>query len=554
VTTEGELREDNEELRRRLEEAEDAIRALHAGEVDAIVVAAERETVYTLEAADRTYRLLVEQMPQAAATLRVTGEILSCNRPFADMLGRPVAVLVHQPFQEFVAPEHHAGLEALLQQSLAAEVETELRLQCDDGERPAVCLRIAALREGALGQCLMITDQTEQRHYRELREAQESLRAAVADLERSNAEKDEFLATLAHELRNPLAPIRSAVEIIRLGGPVDPELSWAREVIERQVHVMARLLEDLLDVSRLSRQRLELRCERLVLSAVVDAALETTRPLIEARQHTLAVDLPPEPIHLEGDPVRLAQVFSNLLNNAAKYTEKGGEIRFSAALRGDEAVVSVRDNGIGIPAEALPHIFEIFSQATPLSMQSRSGLGIGLSLVKGLVELHGGHVEVHCEGAELGSEFVVRLPLAQARAAGSAPGGDSEQPVGQDARRVLVVDDNRDSADSLSRILELAGHTVHTAYDGERALQVAAEMRPEVVLLDLGMPRVDGYQACRRIRGEPWGRDVLMIAVTGWGQEADRRRSAEAGFDVHLVKPVPPARLRRVVTTRSPKG
>jgi PAS domain S-box-containing protein len=673
TTAEGALIQDNEELRRRLEEAEDAIRALRAGEVDAIVVAAELEAVYTLEAADRTYRLLVEQMPQAAATLTLGGEILSCNRPFAELLGSSISELLHCPFQNHVASEHRTGIERLLKRSLAGEVEAALQLQCADGSRTPVFLRIAALREGALGQCLMVTDQTQQRHYNELRETQESLRAvserlelaqaagqigifewditgvrgvtwssiqeklfglppggfggryedwvgaihpndtkrftaavqravaeraplaieyrivrpdgatrwleahakvdcgadgepqrmvgvtrdvterkrAVTELERSNAEKDEFLATLAHELRNPLAPIRSAVELIRLGVPVDPELNWAREVIERQVQVMARLLEDLLDVSRLSRQRMELRCERVVLSAVFDAALETSRPLIESRQHTLAVLLPGEPIHLEGDPVRLAQVFSNLLNNAAKYTEKGGKIRLCGELRDDEVVVSVRDNGVGIPADAIPHIFEIFSQATPLSAQSRSGLGIGLSLVKGLVELHGGHVHVHCEGPKLGSEFVVHLPLSQAPAADTLRGSDREQPAGQDARRVLVVDDNRDSADSLARILALAGHSVHTAYNGEQALQVATEMRPDVVLLDLGMPRVDGYEACRRIRGEPWGREVFIIAVTGWGQEADRHRSAEAGFDVHLVKPVSPAKLRKLVTARS---
>jgi PAS domain S-box-containing protein len=674
VTSELALQQDNRDLRRRLEEAEDTIRALYAGEVDAIVVAAEREEIYTLEAVDKTYRLLVEQLPQAAATLTVDGEILSCNRCFAEMLGRPASDLLRTPFKDYVAAEYQPGIEPLLQQSLANEVQAELRLQCADGSMPVAYLRIAALREGALGQCLMVTDQSEQRHYQELQQAQISLRAlrerlelaqeaghigifewdlggddkvslsaihedllglspgefggryedwmralhpedlkrfaatlrrAVADrtsltleyrimrpdgavswlesratvycapdgaprrmvgvsrdvterklaieqLERSNAEKDEFLATLAHELRNPLAPIRSAVEIIRLSDLDHPDLHWAREVIERQVRVMARLLEDLLDVSRLSRQGLELRRERLKLSSVVEAALETSRPLIDARNHTLTLDLPPESIELEADPVRLAQVFSNLLNNAAKYTEEGGTIRLAADRRGDAVIVSVRDNGIGIAPEALPRIFEIFAQATPMSMQSRSGLGIGLSLVKGLVELHGGRVEVSCEGPGRGSEFLVHLPLAQRTRDESTPRGDGDEQSNHNASRVLVVDDNRDSADSLGKLLELAGHTVRKAYDGEEALHVAAEFRPDIVLLDLGMPLVDGYEACRRIRGAPWGRDIFVIALTGWGQETDRRRTAEAGFDVHMVKPVQPANLLSLMAARSP--
>jgi PAS domain S-box-containing protein len=663
-----------EELRRRLEEAEDALRALHAGEVDAIVVATEREQVYTLEAADSTYRLLVDQMPQAAATLTVNGEILSCNRLFAEMLGHPLAALRNKPFREYVAPESRPDIEPLLRESLAVEVHVELLMQRADGRGRPVFLRIAGLKEGARGQCLMVTDQTAQRHYRELREAQQSMRAlrerlelaqeagqlgifewnleggdavlwspiheahfglqkgafggrfsdwqsvvhpkdttsfakafrgavaeraplvteyriirpdgairwidsrakvdcdpegtpvrmvgvsrdvtarksAVLELERSNAEKDEFLATLAHELRNPLAPIRSAVEVIRLSGPEGKELEWARQVIERQVRIMARLLEDLLDVSRLSRRRLELRRQRLELSAVVDAALETSRPLIEARQHALTIDLPSEPVWLDGDPVRLAQVFSNLLNNAATYTENGGVIRLAAEVRGNEAVVSVRDNGIGIPADAMPFIFEVFTQAAPASLQSRGGLGIGLSLVKGLVELHGGRVDVQSNGPEPGTAVVVFLPLAIAGAADAAQSAEAERSAACPATQVLVVDDNRDSADTLAKLLELAGHTVRTAYDGAQALHVAAELRPEIVLLDLGMPGIDGYEVCRRIRGEPWGREMFLIALTGWGQESDRRRTAEAGFDVHLVKPVQPDTVLKLMIARSP--
>jgi PAS domain S-box-containing protein len=662
--TEHSLRRDNDALRRRLEEAEDTIRALHAGEVDAIVVAADRHEIFTLEAADKTYRLLVEQMPQAAATLNLDGEILSCNRPFAELLDRPVEQLVRTPFRDYVAAEHRATIMPLLQQSLADEVQTELTLESPEGRRSAVYLRVAALKEGAFGQCLMITDQTEQHHYRELRQAQHALRAvserlelaqeaghlgifewhpsgedavswspihedlfgiptggfrgrledwiramhpgdatrveealrgaasrrapvaleyrivhpdgsirwiqsrakidgdragdpvrmvgvsrdvterrhAVAELERSNADKDEFLATLAHELRNPLAPIRSAAEIIRLSSADDLDLRWAREVIERQVHIMARLLEDLLDVSRLSRHRLELRREQLELSAVVEAALETTRPLIEARQHALTIELPAQPVPLEADPVRLAQVFANLLNNAAKFTPEGGDLRLTAELRDNEVLVAVRDNGIGISPELLPRIFEIFSQAAPPA-HSGSGLGIGLSLVKGLVELHGGRVVVRAGEGGRGTEFVVHLPLAEPMMAPTTLPGEHGQATAQQRCRVLVVDDNRDSADSLARLLELSGQEVRVAYGGEQALQVAAELRPEIVLLDLGMPGMDGYETCRRIRGAPWGHEVTLIALTGWGQEADRRRTTGAGFDAHLVKPVSPEEL-----------
>ena len=361
----------------------------------------------------------------------------------------------------------------------------------------------------------------------------------VARLRLTDRRKDDFLATLAHELRNPLSPIRSAVEILRdrIANGND-DIAWARDVIGRQVDQMARLLDDLLDVSRITRDKLVLKPRRVDLTDVIAAALETSRPLIDAGLHTLEVELPGRPIPLNADPVRLAQVLSNLLNNAAKYTPAGGRITLSAAREGDRAVVSIRDTGIGIAAEMLPHLFKMFSQAAPALERSQGGLGIGLSLVRGLVEMHGGTVEARSEGVDQGSEFVVRLPIASESVPAPSPMPNptpASRPVGL---RIVVADDNRDAADTLARMLRILGHEVVTAYDGAQAVELAEASRPDLVLLDIGMPKLNGYEAARRIRSEPWGTSMVLIALTGWGQEEDRRRAAEAGFDDHLVKPV----------------
>jgi PAS domain S-box-containing protein len=726
-TTSGLLRE-NEALRRRLEEAEDALRAIRAGEVDAVIVEAEQEQVYTLETAHNPYRLVVAQVPQAAVTLTADGSIISCNHRFAELLRQSPATLSGRPIRDFVATESHATLDALLREGRTSEVEDTVTLLRGDGTPTSACLGISALREGVLGLCLIVTDLTEQRQYEELQRAQKALRESeerlasdlaaaeqlqqistrliqegdagqlydqildaamaitrsdfatmqmfdretgslrllayrgfadafadgfrcvdidsyttcgaalrygrrviapnletfedfagtnaaeahiavgvraaqstplvsrsgdlmgmisthwrvthepaerdlrlldvlarqAADLiERSRAEhalrdadrkKDEFLATLAHELRNPLAPIRNAVQLLTARGPANPELQWAGGVIDRQVRLMARLLDDLLDVSRISHNKPELRTERVDLVTVIEAAVETSRPVIEAGRHELTVTLPSAPIPLDADPVRLAQVFSNLLNNAARYTEDGGHIRVSAERQGDDVIVTVKDTGIGIASELLPHIFEIFSQARP-APESQGGLGIGLSLVKGLVELHGGTVEASSSGPGRGSEFVVRLPIAA-----ETPARMPARPVTDDLRlptpkrRVLVVDDNRDSADSLTMLLQVMGHDACTAYDAEEAIQTAAEFQPDIVLLDIGMPTLNGYDACRRIREQPWGQDMFLIALTGWGQEEDRRRSEEAGFDHHMVKPLDPAVLRQLLASSSSRG
>jgi PAS domain S-box-containing protein len=374
----------------------------------------------------------------------------------------------------------------------------------------------------------------------------------VNELKEADRRKDEFLATLAHELRNPLAPVRSAVQVLRLKGPDQPELRWSRDVIERQVEHLTRLIDDLMDISRITRNKLELRKERVDLTQAIKGAIESSRFVIEQCGHELIVDLPSEPIYLQGDLVRLAQVFLNLLNNAAKYTERGGRIWISAVRQGEEGVVRVKDTGIGIPPKKLKHLFEMFFQVDRTLERSQGGLGIGLSLVRRLVELHGGTVDARSEGLGKGSEFMVRLPvivervpLPQASEPSGAP--DFKSP----SRRIVVVDDNRDSADALAMFLRLYGYETDTAYDGVEGLEAAERMRPDAVLLDIGMPRMNGYDACRCLREKPWGKGLVLIAMTGWGQEEDRRRTIEAGFDAHIVKPVDPTDLIKLIASLS---
>ncbi len=369
----------------------------------------------------------------------------------------------------------------------------------------------------------------------------------VESLREADRRKDEFLATLAHELRNPLAPLRNGLELMRLARDDAAVVEKARSMMARQLEQMVRLTDELLDVSRISRGKIELRRERIPLATILSQAAETSRPLIDAGRHRLTIDLPPEPIFLDADLTRLAQVFSNLLNNAAKYTEPGGHITLAAEQEGSDVVVSVRDTGIGIPAHLLPRVFEMFTQVDRSLERSQGGLGIGLSLVKRLVEMHGGSVEARSEGHGKGSELVVRLPAAP-----PLPGEPREKRADEGAAeanslRILVVDDNEDAAVSLAMMLEILGNEVQTAHDGLEALEAAPAFRPDVILLDIGMPRLNGHEVARRIRRQPWGKGVLLVALTGWGQEEDRRRSREAGFDFHLVKPVDAAALEKVL-------
>ncbi|WBY02671.1 ATP-binding protein [Ramlibacter tataouinensis] len=354
--------------------------------------------------------------------------------------------------------------------------------------------------------------------------------------------KDEFMAVLAHELRNPLAPIRNAVHVLKVCREDDARSAWARSIIERQVDQMSRLLDDLLDVTRIARGKLEVRRERIDLADPLERAIETSRPLLDAHGHAFQADLPAEALVVEGDPPRLAQVFANLLNNAAKYTDRGGRVTLGVRAEEGQAVVRVRDNGMGIAAAVLPNLFRIYTQAVPSRERAEGGLGIGLSLVRGLVEMHGGTVQAHSEGPGRGSEFVVRLPLVeqpQIRPARPAP-------VAEPPRlRVLVADDNPDAAQTLAVLLEVMGHEVRIAADGEEAVELAASFQPAAVLLDIGMPRMDGYAAARHIRDKLPG--TLLVAVTGWGRREDVSQALKAGFDHHLVKPVGPEQVSKLL-------
>jgi len=371
-------------------------------------------------------------------------------------------------------------------------------------------------------------------------------------LQEADRRKNEFLAILAHELRNPLAPIRNAAQILKTKGPPIPELQWAREVIDRQVHQLTRLVDDLLDVSRITKGKIELRKERLALSALVSSAVEASRPLIKKWGHELTISIPAEPVYLDVDPTRMAQVLLNLLNNAAKYTEQGGRIALTGERDGDDVVIRVTDTGMGIPPDMLPRIFDMFTQVDHSVERSQGGLGIGLTLVQLLIELHGGEVLARSPGPGLGSEFVVRLPSAPQRAAGrEEKAASAEGPLAIDpALRILVVDDNQDAAESLGMLLRYAGCDVRTAHDGLEAVGAASVFRPEVAILDIGLPGLNGYDAARRIRKE-LGTRVTLIAVTGWGQDEDRRRSKEAGFDHHLTKPVELDALQSLLASTS---
>jgi len=376
--------------------------------------------------------------------------------------------------------------------------------------------------------------------------AELQLRQLAADLSDAAHRKDEFLATLAHELRNPLAPIRNGLQLLMMPGMQAAAVEQARSMMDRQLTHMVRLIDDLMDVSRITQGKLQLRKEHVPLAAVLESALETIRPLVERMGQELTVTLPQQPLMVDADATRLAQVFQNLLHNAVKYSDRGGHIQLNVEVQERGVVVTVKDTGIGIAADQLPRIFQMFTQLDRSLEMARGGLGIGLTLVKRLVEMHGGRVEAMSEGLGRGSEFVVRLPIVVDSSTPQESVDEAEHSV-RSSFRILVVDDNRDGADSLAEMLKMVGNDTRTAYDGQAGVDAAGEFRPDVILLDIGLPKLNGYEACRRIRNEPWGAGVVLIALTGWGQDEDRRRSHEAGFDRHLVKPVDPQALMKLL-------
>jgi signal transduction histidine kinase len=375
------------------------------------------------------------------------------------------------------------------------------------------------------------------------------LRESEARLQETDRRKDEFLAMLGHELRNPLAPIQAAAKLLRMDHLAKTHHARALDLVDRQVEHLVRLIDDLLDVSRITRGAITLRREIVNLADVVSRAIETNRPLIDAKRHSLVVELPPQSVQVDGDVTRLTQVVGNLLHNAAKYTDDGGEIRVRVETKLPEAVIRVKDTGVGIPSDMLLKVFDLFTQVERPLNRKQGGLGVGLAMVRRLVEMHGGSVSAHSDGIGRGTEMVVQLPLhAEVGVTRNRKRRTKDEVLLQAiGRRILVVDDNRDAADSIALLLELAGHEVRTAYDGPDALNLASVFRPEVVILDLGLPIMDGFEIARQIEGQSWGKDIALVALTGWGQQEDYRRTTDAGFDAHLVKPVAPEELLKIL-------
>lgn len=497
------------------------------------VLNAVRVREQALRASEERFRVIADSSPTLMWRTDQTG-VVFVNRHYLEFFGSAFAQVSGMGWSQFLHPDDRAAYVAAYRSAFERQVgyEYRCRFRRHDGEYRWTHTVGAPHRtpDGTfLGFVGCSTDVTDTKRAEE----------ALAD---ANRRKDEFLATLAHELRNPLAPVRNAVQLLHIKGRAVPELQWARDVIDRQMQQMTRLIDDLMDVSRISRGKIELKRERVALATVVQGAVETSRPLIAECGHSLTVKLPPETLYLEADLIRMAQVFSNLLNNAAKYTERGGSINLTADRQGSDIVVSVVDSGIGIPHDKLQNVFELFSQVQGALERSQGGLGIGLSLVKRLVEMHNGTIEARSDGPGTGSEFVVRLPMMAEQSSAAGRAGD-EQEFPASTHRILIVDDNRDAADTLGTMLQLMGNEIRITYDGEDAVRAAGEFRPQIVLLDIGLPKLNGYEACRRIRQELWGKDMILFAVTGWGQDEDKQKARDAGFDRHMVKPVDPSSL-----------
>jgi PAS domain S-box-containing protein len=500
---------------------------------------AERDKAEQLITA-RLLAAIVESSDDAIISKTLEGIIQSWNAAAERLFGFTAAEAVGQHIS-LVIPRERIAEEDQIVASLKAgrrieHFETE-RVR-KDGQRITVSLTISPIKDDSgqvVGASKIVRDVTEQRRLTD------DLQLLAAELSAADQRKNEFLATLAHELRNPLAPMSNMLEVVKRAGNDGEVLKRAHETIERQLNQMVRLVDDLLDLNRITHDRLELRRSEVELSSVIQQAIEVARPLIDAARQELIVGLPDEPVYLNADRARLAQVFGNLLNNSCKYTGRNGKIAVSAKRCGDSVSITVRDNGAGIPLDKLDRIFDMFMQVDRKSERSQDGLGIGLTLVKRLVEMHGGSIEARSEGEGRGSEFVVRLPVVTHEAV-TAPVADAAAESSAQ-RRVLIVDDNVDSADSLAMLLEITGNKTFQAHDGVEALAAIERHHPEVVLLDIGLPKLDGHEVCRRVREQPWGKDIVIIALTGWGQEDDRRKSEEAGFNGHLVKPVDYDRL-----------
>ena len=502
-------------------------------------VTARKHAEHALAYQRRMYEAILTNTPDLAYVWNLDHRFIYANEGLLRMWGRTWEEAIGKNCLELgYEPWHAAMHDREIDQVVATKqpVRGEVPFNGAFGRRYYDYLLVPVI--GASGEVEAVAGTT-----RDVTERKQMERSLI-DADRR---KDEFLATLAHELRNPLAPIRNAVHLLKSGDPTGDNVRAARAIIDRQVHHMVRLVDDLMDVSRITLGQVNLRNERLALRRVIEDAVEAAAPAIEAGNHRLVVDVPAATLQLEGDGTRLSQVFQNLLDNAAKYTPPGGTITLSAENRGDRVVVSVRDTGIGIASEAKARVFELFTRVHPNDRIKTSGLGIGLSLARKLIELHMGDIEVRSEGAGMGSEFIVTLPAAVAAPVPKLELGNARIPT-DTRRRVMVVDDNRDAAESLGMLLEMDNCTVSVAFDGLQALALVDEFRPDIVLLDIGMPGMDGYELAKRMRVTPRGPELVLVALTGWGQAEDKRRAMDAGFNEHLTKPVDPDLLARVIT------
>jgi PAS domain S-box-containing protein len=499
-----------------------------------------------LRESERRFRAIFDSAYEFVGLLDTQGTLIEINQTALDFIGARPADVIGRPFWETpwwsTAAEQREQLKAAIAEAREGKfVRFEAEHPGKDGRIEIVDFSIRPMTDDA-GRVAMLIP--EGRRITERKQAEAALREA-------DRRKDEFIAMLAHELRNPLAPIRNIINLLQRRRSLDPQVQKGGAIIARQLDYLTRLIDDLLDVSRISRDKLELHPERVDLAEIIKTAVEDSRTFIDQQSHELTLALPEKAIYLNADSVRLAQIFTNLLDNAAKYTHRQGHLVLSVSQEASTAVVRVTDDGIGIAAEQLPHLFDMFYQADRSYEQSHGGLGIGLTLVRRLVEMHGGTVEANSGGKSQGSEFVVRLPILLE---------EPEQEESVDlcpkllttSRRVLVVDDHGESADTLAELLRLDGNQVEIAHDGFEALEAAANFRPAVVLLDVAMPKLNGYDAARRIREQPWGKKIVLIAVTGWGQARDRQRSREAGFDAHLTKPVDYPALVRMLAELLP--
>jgi PAS domain S-box-containing protein len=479
---------------------------------------------------------IVDSSDDAIVSKTLDGRVTSWNAGATRLFGYTAEEIIGQTYLPSDLQEEETEiLRRLRNGERIARYETVRYSK--SGRRINVSLSAAPLRDHLgriIGAAKVARDITESK------EAEAALKRSEEALRESDRRKDEFLSVLAHELRNPLAPLSNALELIRRFAAQDPELQRTRDMMERQLTQLVRIVDDLLDVSRISRGRLELRRAPVSLALAVESALESCQSLFYTRGHEIALDIAAEPLLVDGDFARLAQVFVNLFSNSAKYTDRGGRIRVSLERQGDQAVVTVRDSGVGIPRESLGSVFDMFSQIQSHKPLAEGGLGIGLALVRSLVQMHGGSVDADSEGPGTGSVFTVRLPLikmASAREPGvqqtPAPEAGMER-----KRRILVADDNTDAASSLAMLLQMQGHETCTATDGQQAVELAATFQPDIIFMDVGMPRVDGLEATRQIRAQPWGKSMLIVALTGWGQQSDRRQTKQVGMDLHLVKPI----------------